>query len=138
MSQENVELVLEQFEATNRREFDVPVASWAEDIELITRDGDINTGTYLGREVVAEFFGGWFRAFGEVHFEVLDIRSAGDSVAVMSSHRARGRHSDVEVSETFFHEYRLHGGKVIRIRFHNSWEEALEAVGLREGARRDS
>jgi ketosteroid isomerase-like protein len=133
MSQENVELVLEQFEATNRREFDVPVASWAEDIELITREGDINSGTYLGREVVAEFFGGWFRAFREVHFDVLDIRPAGDSVAVKGSHRVRGRHSDVEVSEVFFYEYRLNGGKVIGIRFHNSWDDALEAVGLSAG-----
>jgi hypothetical protein len=37
MSQENVEIVREQFEATNRREFAVPMASWADDIELITR-----------------------------------------------------------------------------------------------------
>jgi ketosteroid isomerase-like protein len=131
MSQRNVDLVREQFEATNRREFAVPMASWADDVELTTREGDINSGTYVGREVVGEFFGGWFRAFGEMHFDVLEIRSAGDAVAVAARQRARGRHSDIEVTETFFSEYRIRAGKVIRIRFHNSWSNALEAVGLR-------
>jgi ketosteroid isomerase-like protein len=132
MSQENVEIVREQFEATSRREFAVVTANWADDIELTTREGDINSGTYLGREVVGEFFGQWFRAFGDIHFDLLETRSSGDAVAVAARHRARGRHSDIEVSDTFFYEYRLRHGKVLRIKFHNSWAEALEAVGLRE------
>jgi ketosteroid isomerase-like protein len=132
MSQENVEVVREQFEATNRREFAVPMASWADDVKLIAREGDINSGTYVGRDVVGEFFGGWFRAFGDVHFDVREIRPAGDAVAVAASHRARGRHSDIEVTDTFFYEYRLRDGKIIRIKFHSSWSKALEAVGLRE------
>jgi ketosteroid isomerase-like protein len=132
MSQENVGVVREQFEATNRREFAVPMAGWADDVELIAREGDINSGTYVGREVVGEFLGGWFSAFGDLHFDVLEIRPAGDAVAVAASHRARGRHSDIEVTDTFFYEYRFRAGKIIRIMFHDSWSEALDAVGLPE------
>ena len=63
MSQENVAVVREQFEATNRREFARPMADWADDIEVVeTREGDIRSGTYAGREAVGEFFGAWFRA----------------------------------------------------------------------------
>lgn len=103
------------------------MASWADDVELIARAGDINSGTYVGRELVREFFGRWFSAFGDVHFDVLEIRSAGDAVAAATSHRARGRHSDIEVADTFFYEYRFRAGKIVRIKFHDSWSEALEA-----------
>ena len=132
MTRENVEIVREQFEASNRREFAAPMAAWTDDIQLTSRPGDINAGTYSGRETVGEFFGAWFRAFRDIHFDVVEIRDVDDAVVVTARHRARGRSSGVEVSETFFYEYRLRDGKIARIRFHDNWGEALEAVGLRE------
>ncbi len=133
MSRENVEIVREQFEAPNRRDFARPMAEWAEDIQVMSaREGDINAGTYSGREAVGEFFGGWFRAFEDIHFDVVDTRAAANSVAVAARHRAKGRQSGVEVAEDFFYEYTLREGKIVRIKFHNSWSEALEAVGLSE------
>ena len=132
MSQENVELVREQFEATNRRDFARPMADWADDVELVALEGTI-AGTYRGREAVGGFFGDWFSAFGGgVHFDVQKIRDAGDAVAVAAHHRARGRHSGIEVSNDFFYEYRLRDGKIVHIQFHQSWGKALEAVGLTE------
>src|SRR5215207_2636265 len=134
MSQENVEIVREQFEATNRRDFARPMADWAEDIEVVYRinEGDIRSGTYSGREAVGEFFGSWFREFRRVQFELLEIRDGGDSVAVAARHRAQGKHTGIEVGDNFFYEYQLRGGKIVRITFHLSWSGALEAVGLRE------
>ena len=132
MSQENVEIVREQFEATNRRDFARPMADWTDDVELIAFEG-ISEGRYAGREAVGEFFGDWFRAFGGgVHFDVRKIIGAGDAVAVAVHHRARGRYSGAEVTSDFFYEYRLRRGKIVRIRFHRSWQQALEAVGLSE------
>ena len=132
MSQENVEVVREQFEAPNRRDFARPMADWADDIEVVAREGDINAGTYSGRQAVGEFFGRWFRAFGDIHFEAVDMRAAANSVAVAAHHRAEGRQSGIEVADDFFYEYTLRDGMIVRIKFHNSWSEALEAVGLRE------
>jgi ketosteroid isomerase-like protein len=127
-----VEVVREQFEATNRRDFARPMADWADDVEVVGFEGT-NAGTYSGREAVGDFFGDWFRAFGGgVHFDVQKIRDAGDAVAVAAHHRARGRHSGIEVTSDFFYEYRLRDGKIVRIQFHPSWVEALEAVGLSE------
>jgi ketosteroid isomerase-like protein len=100
MSQENVGIVREQFEATNRRDFARPMADWADDIEVVeTREGDIRSGTYVGREAVGEFFGAWFRAFRAVHFELLEIRDGGDSVAVAARHRAQGKHSGIVMDQ---------------------------------------
>jgi hypothetical protein len=67
-----------QFEATNRRDFARPMVDWADDIEVVeTREGDIRSGTYAGREAVGEFFGAWFRAFRAVHFELLESETMG-------------------------------------------------------------
>jgi ketosteroid isomerase-like protein len=132
MSRENVEVVREQFEATNRRDFARPMASWADDIELVAIAGTL-AGTYSGREAVGEFFGDWFRTFGGgVHFDVQEIRDVGDAVVVAVHHRARGRHSGVELTDDLFYEYRLSEGKIVRVEFHPTWSDALEAVGLRE------
>ena len=132
MSEVNVEIVREQFEATNRQDFAQPMADWADELQLVAIDGPL-AGTYSGRKVVGDVFGDWFRAFGgDVHFDVLDIRASGDAVAVAARHTARGRYSGIELEGDYFYEYRLRAGKIVRIQFHRSWLEALEAVGLRE------
>jgi ketosteroid isomerase-like protein len=132
MSQENVEIVREQFEATNRRDFARPMKDWADDIEVVPLPRSfINAAS--GREGVGEFFGDWFRAFGGgVHFEVTKIRAAGDTVILQARQHARGRSSGVEVTGNYFYEYRLQGGQIRRIIFHESWSKALEAAGLRQ------
>ena len=132
MSQENVEIVREQFEATNRGEFSRPMADWADEVELVAEEGT-NAGTYSGRDVVGDWFGDWFRMFrGGVHFDLRKIRDSGDAVAVAADHRARGSRSGIELTQTFFYEYRIRDGRIVRIRFHSSWQEALEALGLSE------
>jgi ketosteroid isomerase-like protein len=132
MSEENVEMVREQFGATNRRDFARPMEDWANDIEVIPLKGTL--GEYAsGREAVGEFFGDWFRAFGGgVHFEVEKIEAAGDAVAVEALHRGKGKQSGIEVTSRYYYEYRLRDGKIVRIRFHESWSAALEAAGLSE------
>jgi ketosteroid isomerase-like protein len=134
MSRANVDIVREQFEGPNRRDFATPMSCWAEDVEVVygIREADIRSGTYSGHEAVGEFFGSWFREFRSVHFELLEIREAGDSVAVAARHRAVGKRSGIEVADDFFYEYRLSEAKIVRIEFHESWAGAPEAVGLSE------
>jgi ketosteroid isomerase-like protein len=86
-----------------------------------------------GKDAVGAFFWDWFRTFGtEVSFEITRIRGGGDAVAVEVRHRAKGRSSGIEVTDDLFYEYRLKRGKIERIRFHETWAEALEAAGLSE------
>ena len=132
MSQQNMDIVREQFEATNRRDFARPMEDWADDVELVVIEGP-QLGTHSGRKLVGDFFGDWFRSFGGgVHFEVLDMRASGDAVAVAVRHTARGRYSGLELEGEYFYEYRLRARRIVRIQFHPSWREALEAVGLEE------
>jgi ketosteroid isomerase-like protein len=133
MSEENIAIVREQFDATNRRDFARPMVDWADDIEVVPLPGRLDAELVSGREAAGEFFGDWFRAFGGgVHFEVVKIQAAGDAVIVEASHRAKGRYSGIEVEDRFFYEYRLREGKIELIKFHESWPKALEAAGLTE------
>ena len=87
-----------------------------------------SSGTYRGRERVGE----WFRTFaGGFHFDILEIREGGDRVALWARHTARGGHSGVEVVADFFYEYRVNDGKIVSLRFCETWAEALQIVAPR-------
>jgi ketosteroid isomerase-like protein len=55
MSQDRVEIVRAQFEATNRRDFAAAMDAYDENVVLVVK-GLFPSGTFLGREAV----GGWF------------------------------------------------------------------------------
>jgi ketosteroid isomerase-like protein len=131
MSQENVKIVREHFEAANRRDFDEVIASYAEDVQLVVPPSTILAGTYSGRDAVLRFFGDWFRAFGDgPQFELRELVDAGEAVVVHARSIARGARSGVELDTDFFYVYRVHGGKIAHVQFYDNWPLALEAAGL--------
>ena len=53
MSQENVDVVLDQFAATNERDFDRAMSFYVEDVELIVDyDAFVEGGIFTGSEAV--------------------------------------------------------------------------------------
>lgn len=129
MEGEGAAVVRAQFEATNRRDWSAAMDAYADDVELIAPDSMLNDGTFRGRERVGQWFGDWFRTFGGgIRFDFLDIREAGDRVALWARHTARGAHSGAEVVADFFYEYRVHDGKIVFVRFCATWAEALETL----------
>ena len=81
----------------------------------MARENDINAGTYSGREAVGEFLERWFRAFGDIHFEVVDTRAAANLGRRRSPSPAERRQSGIEVADDFFYEYTLRGGMIVRM-----------------------
>jgi len=138
MSQENVEVVLKQFEGTNARDFAGVMDTWTEDVTLVLRGemGPFTGDTATGKAAVGEWFGDWFRQFGlDYRFDVEETHETGDRVLVVVTHHGRGRHSGVTVEQRSAHVYTLREGKVRRIEVwadQNAREAGLEAVGLRE------
>jgi len=58
MSKEDVEVVRDQFAATNERDFTRAMSHYADDVELIVHpDAFLEAGTFKGREAVGEWFG---------------------------------------------------------------------------------
>ncbi len=61
-----------------------------------------------------------------------DIRAIDDLVLVRVRASARGKGSGVAVDGTLGPVWTLRAGKGVRIDVSGTWQEALEAVGLRE------
>ena len=79
MSQQDVEIVLDQFAATNERAFERAMTYYADDVELVVQpDAYLEAGTFSGREAVGEYFGNWFRTFEPGYrFDITEARDLG-------------------------------------------------------------
>jgi ketosteroid isomerase-like protein len=115
VSQENVEIVRAQFEATNRREFTTAMDAYAEDVVLVARGG-LTSGTFCGREAVGNWFGDWFRAFGrDYHFDIEEAHAVGERVFLLVRHHGSGRSSGVGVEGSNAYVYAVKMGKIARV-----------------------
>jgi ketosteroid isomerase-like protein len=134
MSQENVEVVRDQFAAVNERDFPRAMSHYAEDVELVVDpDAFLERGTFKGRDAVGQWFANWFTTFEPgYHFDIEQTRDLGDVVLLIASHHGRGRTIGAEVRGQTGYVYRLRGGKIVRLELHPSGAAALEAAGLRE------
>ena len=130
MPRSNVEVVRDQYAATNARDFERVMSYYADDVELVVHSFGIRGGTFKGRDAVGEWFGDWFRTFDrDAHFGVEEITELdADRVLLVSSHQARGRASGVEVHGTVVWLYTLRDGKIVRVEGFDSRDEAIKAV----------
>jgi ketosteroid isomerase-like protein len=134
VSQEDVEVVRDQFAAVNERDFARAMEHYADDVVLVVSpEAFLEAGTFEGREAVGEWFGNWFRTFEPGYrFELEEARDMGGTVLLVASHRGQGRMSGVEVRGRTAYLYRVRDGKVARVELYPSRDEALEAFGRRE------
>jgi ketosteroid isomerase-like protein len=134
MSKQDVEVVLDQFQAANERDFSRAMDYYADDVELVVSpDAYLEAGTFKGREAVGEWFGNWFRTFKPgYHFDIEEARDLGDAVFLVASHHGHGRLSGVEIHGETAYLYRVRNGKIARAELHPSRDAALEAAGLPE------
>lgn len=132
MSQENVQVVLDQFAAVNERDFPRAMDHYAEDVELVVApDAFLESGTFSGRDAVGRWFGSWFATFEPGYrFEIQEARDLGDSVLLIAAHSGRGRTSGIEVHGETGYLYGLRDGKIIRAELFPSAEAARQAAGL--------
>jgi ketosteroid isomerase-like protein len=135
VSQADVDVVLDQFAATNERNFGRAMEIYADEVTLtVAADTGPNPGVYEGKEAVGEWFGDWFRTFGpDYHFDVDEARALeGGTVYIHANHGGTGRLSGAEVHGENFYLYRVHDGRISRVGFFASRESALEAAALPE------
>ena len=130
MSQQNVEVVRDQFAAVNERDFPRAMSHYAEDVELIVdREGFLEGGRFNGREAVGQWFADWFETFEPGYrFEIEEARDLGDLVFLNAAHHGRGRTSGVAVHGQTGYLYGLRGGKIVRAELYRSPASALEAA----------
>jgi ketosteroid isomerase-like protein len=134
MSQENVELARQYFEALNAHGLDFEQTEHLRHPEIELHDppdfpdADRYVGEAALRKRVVSFAAvGW-----DGKFEVQEYLDAGDEVIVMWRAIGSGSVSGVPLDLTLAHVLLFEGGKIRRIRQYLTRAEALEAAGLRE------
>jgi ketosteroid isomerase-like protein len=134
MSQENLDVVRDQYAATNERDFTRAMAHFDVDVELVAPPGYLEPGEYKGRDAVGAWFGDWFSSFDrDARFDVKEMTELdGGAVLLVADHHARGRTSGAEVHGTVVWLYGFRRGKIARVEGYATRVEALEAVGLPE------
>jgi ketosteroid isomerase-like protein len=132
VSEEDIQVVRDQFAATNERDFERAMSLYADDVVLeVVSDSRPNPGTYEGKEAVGRWFGDWLGAFGrDYRFEIQEARDLGDVVFIYATHGGTGRASGVEVHGDSGYLYKVRDGKVARVEFYETRDEALEAAGV--------
>ncbi len=125
------DVVREQFEAVNRRDFARAMELYAEDVELAAPERFATGRNVVGKDAVGRWFGDWLLGtFRDPHFDILEIHDAGDRVMLAAHHTATGKSSGIEVESDFFYAYWVRDGLVARVEFHESRRDALDAIGL--------
>ena len=131
MSQENVEVVRELFEALNALDVDVAVHHTTTEAQLDLRQRVFNPGTYEGHDGVRTFFSEISEIWERFDVEVEDIRDAGNSVVAIYEMTGVGRTSGVEVRMRSATVYDFRGGKVASMRMYREPSEALKPWSCR-------
>jgi ketosteroid isomerase-like protein len=134
MSQENVDVIRDQFAAVNERDFPRAMSHYAEDVVLFVHpDASLEDGLFEGREAVGQWFGNWFATFEPGYrFDIEESHDLGERVLIIASHRGRGRISGAEVRAHNGWVYTLRDGKVVRGELHPTAAAAFQAAGLRD------
>jgi ketosteroid isomerase-like protein len=134
MSQENVEIVRQAYEAFNRGDIGGAVANIAApDFEYVS------TGVipgmeevYRGPEGFRRFLEGFWAEFDDPQAEINEITEADDLVLVSLTLLGRGKQSGAEAGWSIFQLWTVRDGKAVGGQAFTSRHEALEAAGLRE------
>ena len=135
--QDPVDVLREQFAATNERDFARAMTYYADEVVLVVEEGFLSTGTFEGKEAVGEWYGDWFRAFGsDYRFEIEEIRELEPGLVFMTAnYGGSGRASGAEVRDRRAYLYRVEDGKITRIQLFLTKDQALEAASLPEWSR---
>ncbi len=136
MSRENVEVVRQIYEATARRDTGKVLSLYDADVEWVMahhpRGEMFGGGSIRGHEGLRAWFHAWYEAFDEFEHNCEQLIDAGEHVVSVGVDRGRGRESGIVVEQRLAAAWTVHDGKVVRVAWFPSREQALEAVGLRE------
>jgi ketosteroid isomerase-like protein len=133
MSEENVELVRQAYDAWNRGDLEWQLDHITPDFEFQTAQLFPDTErVYRGREGYRQFWNTFREPWETVLIEVVRIEPIGDDrVLALLRFHGRGR-GGVEVKVEYANLLTIENGEASRNIGFADWQQALEAVGLSE------
>jgi ketosteroid isomerase-like protein len=135
VSRENVEIVRQIFDAVTRRDTAGVLAFYDPEVEWEHTRGGAGglpeRGLSRGHEAIRSLFREWYEAWESFEDDCEELIDAGEHVISIVTRRGRGRSSGAEVAAHAAGIWTIRDGKVIRVVWFPTREEALEAVGQR-------
>ncbi len=134
MSQENVELVRDAFEASTRGDWKRMEQLVDPEIEFHGTVGGLEEGRIAHGlpQIIDTFEAEDLEAWEERRLEPEQFIDAGDDVVLLLREYRRGRGSGVELETDTAIVFAVHDGRVVRIQGFMDRNVALKAAGLRE------
>jgi ketosteroid isomerase-like protein len=133
MSQENVEIVRNAFDASTRDDMDGVLRLCDENI-VVTQPKELPgvSPQQRGHSGVLEAFSIWPEQWDDYYIEILRTADSGDDVVLTARTGGRGKQSGVEVKMEFAFVFTVRNQKIVELQIFMREDEALEAAGLRE------
>lgn len=135
MSHDNVDVVRRVYEAAGRRDAETVLGLYDADVELDSSRLEIvdsvgaDSDVYRGHDGLRRFFREWHEAWESIDYDFDELIDAGgDHVVSLVTLGGRGRASGAEVELALALVWTVREGKVVRLEWFTSREEALRAV----------
>jgi ketosteroid isomerase-like protein len=133
VSSETVEMVRKGIEAWNLHDADAWLSYAAPEIEWMPAGpAAVERAVYRGYDEVASGFEAVWETWELFQFEERQVSDLGDSVLWLGRVKMRGGASQVELEQEFAIHSLMREGKFTRVQAFLSWQEAREAVGVRD------
>jgi ketosteroid isomerase-like protein len=135
VSEENVQIVRRVYEAAARRDPEAVLSLYDPEVEWDTSHhpmAQISSGLGIrhGHEELRSWFRDWYEAFEDFEHELRELIDTGERVVSVGIDRGRGRGSGLVIDRQIAGVWTIRNGKVARVVWFASRDEALEAVGL--------
>jgi ketosteroid isomerase-like protein len=128
----NVDKTREFIDAYNRRDFAAAVRDFHPQVEWVLPELQ-RSDSGVGPDAVIRFWEEIDENMDELRLQPQEFHDAGDRVAVRLRHYGKGKGSGLVLDEELYHQVStFEDGLMIRIEYFESWDQALEAAGLRE------
>jgi ketosteroid isomerase-like protein len=130
MSEENVALARQAWDAVSRRDLDAFLALMDPSVVAMPRILAVEGGALHGHDGVRKWWESIFGVFPDFDAEVLGIRAVGDVTISNVRAHGRGEGSDTPFEDAIWVVAQVRDGKVVRWQTFPSEAEAFEAAGL--------
>jgi ketosteroid isomerase-like protein len=130
VSEANIDLARQAFDAFAARDVEACVAVFSEDAEFLPVTANLTTGgiPYRGREGIARYFEDVGRVWDELRVFPTEFRDMGETVITLG--RMYGRGGGMIIDRPTGWVWRFRDGKIVSGRVFASQEEALRDAGL--------
>jgi ketosteroid isomerase-like protein len=128
------------YEAAARRDRDEVLSLYDQEVEWDTSHHPMaeiseGFGRRHGHEGLRSWFREWYEAFEDFEHELQEVIEVGERVVSVGIDRGRGRRSGLPIDRQIAGVWTIRGGRIVRVAWFATRDEALEAAGLSEGDR---